>query len=371
MALVPEQPFLIYPSQIQLYGLEGALLLQRYQQLLAMLITEPDQPVAIVISRQQWLQLVPFWDEDQLAIATGHLVANQAIDVGFLDDGQVQISYIWHISPAQSEQQRVVVCDDRISDDNVAVQSSLSARNESSSLASNTAVSGMAIMPGAIAVSPEPAAPLSNTAEAIFTGESLASVKSGVSREAVVTGKAIEESTVAEVIPATPRVMRRRISSETLMQQRGPAPTFGGSTGWRRPEAQQAEESDELHQVFHMREEHNQKLHSMFMGWKPSDTFFELLPRHGIPNEYAEECLDEFTLYWLDKDRKESNWDQKFLAWVKREWIRKQTREARQRNQGSSETTPGVSGHENTRRDTRENRKRVTAAIMDVRDTDW
>jgi len=165
------------------------------------------------------------------------------------------------------------------------------------------------------------------------------------------------------------RVARRRIDPANLMQQRGPAPTFGGATGWHR-QGEESGSSDELHQRFEMHEERNQKLHAMFIGWKPSDTFYELLPRHSIPNEYAEECLDEFTLYWLDKDRKESNWDQKFLAWVKREWIRKQTREARQRNQDSSETTTGVS-HENTRRDTRENRKRVTAAIMDIKDTDW
>lgn len=309
MALVPEQPFLIYPSQARAYGLEGALLLQRYQQLLDLLVTDPNQPMAIVISRDQWLQLVPFWEEEQLAMATGELVEHQAIDVGFLDDGQVQISRVWN-----------------------AV--------ETAPVAQPTGYGPAPVEPVM-----EPAAASSAMPVPEVMPE-VEDVDSGIQR----------------------RVARRRISRETLMQQRGPAPTFGGSTGWRRPEAEE-KPSDELHQVFNMREEHNQKMHPMFVGWKPSDTFFELLPRHGIPNEYAEECLDEFTLYWLDKDRKESNWDQKFLAWVKREWIRKQTREARQRNQDSSETTGAA--HENPRRDTRENRKRVTAAIMDIKDTDW
>lgn len=315
MASVPEQPFLVYPTQIRAYGLEAALLLQRYQQLLDLLVTDPTQPVAIVISREQWLTLVPFWDEEQLAMVTGELVSHQAIDVGFLEDGQVQVSAGWadiSVPDVQPDVSQPGCAHAAVSE-----QPSLAVHSEVMEPNSH------------IAAEPQP-----------------------------------ETATVA----APPRVARRRISRETLMQQRGPAPTFGGSTGWRRAEEEE-KPSDELHQVFNMREEHNQKLHSMSMGWKPSDTFFELLPRHGIPNEYAEECLDEFTLYWLDKDRKESNWDQKFLAWVKREWIRKQTREARQRNQDNSETTGA--GHENPRRDTRENRKRVTAAIMDIKDTDW
>lgn len=315
MAPMPEQPFLVYPSQVQTYGLEGALLLQRYQQLLHMLVTDLSQPMAIVISRDQWLQLVPFWNEEQLAIATGELVALQAIDVGFLEDGQVQVSQAWPLEPQMA--------------------SPMAAQEES-------------LTPPVVPEAPLEVMPLPPVLEPV------------------------NELPVYDTPPAESasvrRVARRRINPETLMQQRGPAPTFGGSTGWRRQEAE-VEKSDELHQVFNMREEHNQKLHPMFVGWKPSDTFYELLPRHAIPNEYAEECLDEFTLYWLDKDRKESNWDQKFLAWVKREWIRKQTREARQRNQDSSE--PKGTGNENARRDTRENRKRVTAAIMDIKDTDW
>jgi len=324
MALMPEQPFLVYPSQAVTYGLEGALLLQRYQQLLGILVTDLSQPMAIVISREQWLQLVPFWSEEQLAIATGELVALQAIDVGFLEDGQVQVSQVWPQELHDAGLQNAPELDQ---------------------------IEPVVSMPPQIAEQPD--AP-----QAVVP---LPPVLEPVSELPVYDAPPAETSPVR-------RVARRRINPETLMQQRGPAPTFGGSTGWRRQETE-VENSDELHQVFNMREEHNQKLHPMFIGWKPSDTFFELLPRHAIPNEYAEECLDEFTLYWLDKDRKESNWDQKFLAWVKREWIRKQTREARQRNQDSSE--PKGTGHENARRDTRENRKRVTAAIMDIKDTDW
>ncbi|MBV0933141.1 DnaT-like ssDNA-binding domain-containing protein [Marinobacterium weihaiense] len=150
---------------------------------------------------------------------------------------------------------------------------------------------------------------------------------------------------------------------DTMMQRKGPAPTFGGSIGWRR-------HKDELQAIFEQAEERNQQLQPMQLGWQPSDMFHAMLPRHAIPPEFANECLDEFVLYWLDKDRKESNWDQKFLAWVKREWVKKQTRDARgQRYEQERQSTGG--NDENTRFDSREKRKRITAAIMDIKDTDW
>jgi hypothetical protein len=158
-----------------------------------------------------------------------------------------------------------------------------------------------------------------------------------------------------------PRPARR----ETMMQRKGPAPTFGGSIGWRR-------HKDELQAIFEQAEERNQQLQSMYLGWEPSDMFYAMLPRHSIPPEFAVNCLDEFVLYWLDKDRKESNWDQKFLAWVKREWVKKQTRDAREQRYEQERQSAGTGGSdENTRRDSREKRKRITAAIMDINNIDW
>ncbi len=170
---------------------------------------------------------------------------------------------------------------------------------------------------------------------------------------------AVQQLPVYDAPP--PRPARR----ETMMQRKGPAPTFGGSIGWRR-------HKDELQAIFEQAEERNQQLQSMFLGWEPSDMFHAMLPRHSIPAEFASGCLDEFVLYWLDKDRKESNWDQKFLAWVKREWVKKQTRDAReQRYEQERQSVVTGGSDENTRRDSREKRKRITAAIMDIKDTDW
>lgn len=164
--------------------------------------------------------------------------------------------------------------------------------------------------------------------------------------------------------PLTRQAMRPQ-NPPRMIEEKGPAPTFGGASGWRR-------HKDELQVLFEQHEVRNQQLRPMALGWRPSETFFALLPRHQIPADYAEELLDEFVLYWLSKDRKESNWDQKFLAWVKREWVRKQSRESGLKEaaqRGESQQT-GYQ-HEDTRRDSREKRKQVTAAIMDIRDTDW
>ncbi|MFC6669408.1 DnaT-like ssDNA-binding domain-containing protein [Marinobacterium aestuariivivens] len=167
--------------------------------------------------------------------------------------------------------------------------------------------------------------------------------------------------------PLTKQAMRPQPQpAARMIEEKGPAPTFGGASGWRR-------HKDELQVLFEQHEVRNQQLKPMELGWRPSEAFFELLPRHQIPREYAEELLDEFVLYWLAKDRRESNWDQKFLAWVKREWVRKQSRDGGARDAGARGEQTQQTGyqHENTRRDSREKRKQVTAAIMDIRDTDW
>jgi hypothetical protein len=175
------------------------------------------------------------------------------------------------------------------------------------------------------------------------------------------------ELTELPVYDTPPPMPRRPLPSKNAsVRERGPAPVFGGSIGWKKRGNTEAQQ-DRLQQLFEQHEERNQKLHPMAMGWTPSEMFFSMLPRHQIPKEFAETCLDEFVLYYIDKDRKESNWDQKFLAWVKREWVKKQTQQAREQRQEGFNGTK----YEDSRTDTREKRKRVTAAILDIKDTDW
>ncbi|GGO83038.1 hypothetical protein GCM10011348_25830 [Marinobacterium nitratireducens] len=188
--------------------------------------------------------------------------------------------------------------------------------------------------------------------------------------EPVAQAPAAEPLTRLPVHDEPPRPLTRQASrprsQPRMIEERGPAPTFGAAGGWRR-------HKDELQVLFEQHEVRNQQLKPMELGWRPSETFFALLPRHQIPAEYAEELLDEFVLYWIAKERKETNWDQKFLTWVKREWVRKQSRDSGIKDAAARGDQAQQTGyqHENSRRDSREKRKQVTAAIMDIRDTDW
>ncbi len=180
----------------------------------------------------------------------------------------------------------------------------------------------------------------------------------------------VQDLPVVEQPPERSEISRRVHQAQP--RKLGPAPTFGGSIGWSKsrqvtPSRETTAENDFASRLNEI-EQKNQKLQPMSLGWRPSQTLLDMLPRHTIPQPFAEGLLDEFILYWLDKDRKESNWDQKFLAWVKREWVNQQTRDARK--QRAEEANKGVN-HENTRPDNREKRQRVTAAIMDIKDTDW
>ncbi len=180
----------------------------------------------------------------------------------------------------------------------------------------------------------------------------------------------VQELPVVEQPPERSEISRR--VHQAQLRKPGPAPTFGGSIGWSKsrqvtPSRETTAENDFASRLNEI-EQKNQKLHTMYLGWQPSQMLLDMLPRHSIPQPFAEALLDEFILYWLDKDRKESNWDQKFLAWVKREWINKQTRDARK--QRAEISNKGVN-NEKASTDNRKKRQRVTAAIMYIKDTDW
>ncbi|MGB1239921.1 MAG: DnaT-like ssDNA-binding domain-containing protein, partial [Pseudomonadales bacterium] len=163
------------------------------------------------------------------------------------------------------------------------------------------------------------------------------------------------------VFDAPPLLPVPTVAAANTLKGRGPAPTFGGSIGWKKRSA------DELQQVFAQQEELNKQLYHMTMDWKPSEMFYNTLTRNAIPKEFALRCLDEFVLYYSDGKKKERSWDQKFLAWVKRDWIKQQGKD----NRSNEPKQSSGYQHENSQRDSREKRKRITAAIMDINDTDW
>ncbi len=139
-------------------------------------------------------------------------------------------------------------------------------------------------------------------------------------------------------------------------------PNFGGSSGWRK-------EPSELDEIFAAAEQRKKQLREMHLDWRPSQMFFELLSRNPMTPEFAENCLDEFIAYYIEKGKAENNWDQRFLAWVKRAWRDEESQQARANKFNEASQVGG--NHETSRRDSRENRKRVTAAIMDLKNLDW
>ncbi|PIE25116.1 MAG: hypothetical protein CSA60_02080 [Neptuniibacter caesariensis] len=300
----PETPILLYPSLAKALGVEAAVLMTLYhQQFERMQGGNPE----LVFSREQWLALGQFWEEEQLAQLTSQLVAMGYIDAAFAYDGRVQIQLL-----AQDQE-------------------------------------------------PPPEGAVSAEVEIVSRLPVVEAVPAPAQSEPDYASANYPE---AQDTPYYPDESAQQKTPETVANP-GPAPTFGGSIGW----ARKGRQGDELQALFQQHEQRNKQLHGMELGWQPSANFYALLPRHNISPQFAQSCLDQFVLYWLDKDRKETNWDHKFLGWVKREWVKKQTQEGREQRL-STEQQAGFS-HENPRRDTREKRQRVTAAIMDIKNTDW
>lgn len=321
---IPEKPLFVYPSLARKLGVEAALLFYIcHEQLSIAGIPDKSGKCEAVLSAPQWLSLTDFWSREKVSELLSILAEHTPVRVIINAGGSVRIT-------------------ERLTDA-VAPPVNTSASDVFSSSQS------------------------SESSNASDSGEKPVSAAVHYQKEQQKEQQPIARLPIVDTPPTYPR---RPLPSRNNMRDRGPAPAFGGSIGWKR-------QKDELEQLFDRHEERNQQLHMMHLGWTPSEMFFSILPRHQIPREFVETCLDEFILYYIDKERKESNWDQKFLAWVKREWVQKQTRDAReqrnqqQRNQPQRHTSGSGINDENTRRDTKEKRKRVTAAIMDIKDTDW
>lgn len=159
---------------------------------------------------------------------------------------------------------------------------------------------------------------------------------------------------------ANPNVSARPHTHRLPNSRQNVPPSFGG--GWRRS-------TNELDEIFEAAEQKRKLQIRMDVSWKPDENFYQLLQQHGIEAQFAESHLDEFTLYYLDKLDHQSVWNQKFLAWVKRAVRDQESRSAKAERFNESSQAGGQ--HEKSRRDTRENRKRVTAAVMDLKNLDW
>ncbi|HTF98641.1 MAG TPA: DnaT-like ssDNA-binding domain-containing protein [Cellvibrio sp.] len=71
---------------------------------------------------------------------------------------------------------------------------------------------------------------------------------------------------------------------------------------WRRHEIQLAQ---------------GQSMHIMFSAWQPQQRAFDILARDGISQQFAQDQLPEFVLYWMDRRDVSNTWNTRFIAHVR------------------------------------------------------
>ncbi len=142
-------------------------------------------------------------------------------------------------------------------------------------------------------------------------------------------------------------------------------PSMGGCGGWGR------NDGDELTRLFAAKEAQQQHLCQMDLEWQPSANIVKiLLQQHQISEAFALGIKDEFVVYYMDKGRRETpgGWDQKFLKWVKKEQVQQQTAQARAQRQTQQQSQ---TSNEEVRFAAKERRRRITASVLDIKNTDW
>ncbi|WP_207063711.1 DnaT-like ssDNA-binding domain-containing protein [Motiliproteus sp. SC1-56] len=166
--------------------------------------------------------------------------------------------------------------------------------------------------------------------------------------------------------PPAPQIPRSMPAPRVVVGSglpRGPAPSFGGSTGWRRPK-------DDLEHLFESRERQNRLLQEITLEWRPSETTYQLLGKRNIPVEFIDDCIDEFISYWMERGSKKHTWDSEFIKRVNVQWVKAQSRQARAERQGWEQRAEG-SGERDQSNNRAERRERITDAVMDIHNTDW
>lgn len=81
-------------------------------------------------------------------------------------------------------------------------------------------------------------------------------------------------------------------------------------------------------------------------NWQPSPEVFEILTMANIHASFAQNCLQEFVLYWKDTNQPHSSWNTKFLQHVKYCWanqhqLQRLNNEGQQNTSGSSARATG------------------------------
>jgi len=128
---------------------------------------------------------------------------------------------------------------------------------------------------------------------------------------------------------------------------------------------------DELSRIFAEKEAQQAMQGVMFAQWRPSANILRMLTQNmQVSEAFAMGLRDEFVVYYMDKERRESpgGWDQKFLKWVKKEHVQQQTARARAQQQNQPRN---YAQNEEARYHAREQRQQLTDAVLDLGNTDW
>jgi len=56
--------------------------------------------------------------------------------------------------------------------------------------------------------------------------------------------------------------------------------------------------------------------------WQPSEDAIEILLRMGIHQNFIDDAVAEFILYWQERGEAQTTWNSKFVGHVKRQWAR-------------------------------------------------
>jgi len=59
--------------------------------------------------------------------------------------------------------------------------------------------------------------------------------------------------------------------------------------------------------------------------WTPSTQAFEVLGMGGVNKEFIKSKVNEFKLYWLEKNQIRDNWNVLFVEFIRREWVKERS----------------------------------------------
>ncbi|MEH6822547.1 MAG: DnaT-like ssDNA-binding domain-containing protein [Motiliproteus sp.] len=298
--LFPEQPILFYPSLACRFGTEEAILLSVYYQYACHHgVINAEEQAQFILRRREWQALSPFFDEDKLAQLTSSLVDQGVLDAQFQANGSIRVTLL--------------------------------------DTGAETAVG----------VSAQPAEPMRESRPAVLP-ERLADVRRpSEAADSIRSSVRMPEPTIAHTAPS--------------MIVRGPAPSFGGSTGWAKPK-------DDLQLLFERQEQHHQQLKEITPNWQPQSDTLQLLAKKSITDEFSLACADQFVAYYMGQGQRKKSWEQPFMKWVMREWVGAQKKQYREQ---VTKDQQGYSGERDQTRARQDKRERITTSVMDINNTDW